>query len=247
MKFYLTSVANCLDQIESFRKLINSKTNLVILPISYHDDYINCSEDIINHFDRSPLNRESIYWHTVQPFINAGMNPDRVTIINPYRDPIEYVRHRLTQSNTIVYLPGGYPENIVKNMYRFGYYPIIKYCSVLVGESAGSMAPFADFFVYPDHDYKTYKRFKGLHLISKMTVIPHFERDDDRMVSACAKFQQYSSRTKIYCIEDGGYIVLENNKVTEKYKANVYRNRKKHNEKVKKVTEEAKKTLKSVR
>ena len=223
MKFYLTSVASCLAQIDSFKNLINQDTKVAILPFSYHENYIDCSEDIINHFDRDIFNQDSIFWDTARPFIDAGIEPNNITVINPYTDPIKLIRYKITRPNTIVYLPGGYPENIVSNMYRFGLYPTIRYCHVIVGESAGSMAPFENFFVYKDNDYKSYEKYKGLHLLSNATIIPHFKTDDKDIINACKRFNKYSPQTKIYCIEDGGYIVIDKGKIVEQHKAQIYK------------------------
>ena len=216
MKYYLTSVASCLDSIESFKSLINKDTRLVILPFSYHYDYINCAEDIWNHFDRNPLNTDSIYWSTVKPFIDAGIDSEKITVLNQFADTKEYMKFKLTRPNTIVYLPGGHPENIVENVLEYDLLKTLKQCEVIVGESAGSMAPFKEFFVYPDQDYPKYKRFKGLGLFKKrITVIPHFNLQNPGILESCHKFLKRRRRAKIYCIKDGGYIVIENNKITE--------------------------------
>ncbi len=216
MKYYLTSVASCLSSIESFKNLINKDTRLVVLPFSYHYDYINCAEDIWNHFDRDINNMDSIYWKTVKPFIDAGIDPDKITILNQFTDTIEYMKFKLTRPNTIVYLPGGYPENIVEYVLEYDLLKTLKQCEVIVGESAGSMAPFKEFFVYPDKDYPKYKRFKGLKLIKKkMTVIPHFDLQNKEILESCIEYLKHRRRTKICCIKDGGYIVLKDNKITE--------------------------------
>lgn len=215
MKLFLTSVVGCLDSIKSFREIINPQTRLVVLPFSYHKDYINCSDDIINHFDRCPANKDSIFWRTVRPFIDAGILPERITVINQFSDSIAYIKHKLAQPNTVIYLPGGYPENIVENIKKYDLLNAIKQCEVLVGESAGSMAPFAKFFVYRDQDYKRYKKYKGLGLIKNMTLIPHFRFDNDFILKACNKFNKRHRKTKIFCVMDGGYIVIDNGELID--------------------------------
>lgn len=225
MKLYLTSVASCLDSIDSFKNLINEHTRLVILPFSYHKDYINCADDVINHFDRDISNKNSIYWSTVKPFIDSGINTDKITIINQYVDTIEYIKYKLTRPNTIIYLPGGFPENIVENIYKYDLIKTIRQCEIIVGESAGSMAPFTDFFVYKDQDYPCYDRFKGLCLLSNATLIPHFDLKNKNILIACKKFSKYKPRTKIYCIADGGYLAIDNGKIIEYNKTYVYKKR----------------------
>jgi peptidase E len=216
MKYYLTSTRHCIENISSFKSLINRATKLIILPVNYHKDYLQCAEDVWNHFDRNPCNKESIFYETVRPFVDAGIDIDNIVVINLYTDNINYVKYKLLLPNTIIYLGGGYPENIVENVLKYDLLKTLKQCEVIVGESAGSMALFKEFFVYPDQDYPEYKRFKGLGLLKKrMTVIPHFDLQNHEILESCHKFFKRRHRAKIYCIKDGGYIVIENNKITE--------------------------------
>ena len=225
MKMYLTSVISCLDSIESFKKLIDSKTRLVVLPFSYHEDYINCAEDIINHFDRDVTNLESIYWKTVKPFIDAGIDSDKITIINQFTDSTAYIEYKISQPNTIVYLPGGYPEKIMANLYKYNLYKSIKKCGVLVGESAGAMVPFTEFFVYKDQDYPSYASYKGLRIVSNIALIPHFNPSNQDIADACVKFSRKYPKVKIHCVMDGGYVVYNNNKLVEEHGVFVFKRR----------------------
>lgn len=226
MKLFLTSISECLSSIESFKNLINEHTRLVILPISYDKRYINCAEDVYNHFDRCVHNPKSIYWKIARPFIDSGILSENICVINPYTDPMKYVKHRLTAPNTIVYLPGGFPENIVKNIKKFRLSSIIKQVPILVGESAGSMAPFSSFFVYKDQDYKRYKSYLGLSLIRKrMTFIPHYDISNKNIQKACLRYSKTHLFHDIYLVEDGGYILFdtESNKILEMNKAHKFK------------------------
>lgn len=227
MKLYLTSELKCLSEIESFKNLINRETKLVILPFSYHEDYISCCEDIWRRFNRSPFATNSIFWSTVKPFVDSGIDPDNITIINQYSDNIAYIKYKITRDNTIVYLPGGYPENIVKNMLKCDLANEIKKCQVIVGESAGSMAIFKEFFVYKDQDYSGYKSFKGLNIVNRMTVIPHAKITDPNIMEACTIFKRVRRRTNLYCIMDGGYITIENGAIVEAHKTYTFALKKK--------------------
>lgn len=224
MKLFLTSVKTCVENIPELKNLIKRDTKLIVLPFSYHKDYINCAEDIYNHFDRNPYNTESIFYETVRPFIDAGIDVDNIVIMNPYDTPTDYMIYKITRENTIVYLPGGFPENIVENIKKFKLSLAIHYAQVIVGESAGSMAPFASFFVYQDQDYKRYKSYKGLNIIKqKMTVIPHYTKDNKNIEKACRRFHRLNPRTNIYLIEDGGYIYMNEYRIFKMHKAYIWR------------------------
>mgnify|MGYP003290873491 CR=1 FL=1 len=222
MKMFLTSVRTCVENIPEFKELLNKDTKLVILPISYHKDYINSAEDVIKHFDRSPFNKESIFYETVRPFIDAGITEEQITVLNPWADTLAYMELRITNANTILYLPGGYPEIIAEHIKRFKLLRAIRQCKVIVGESAGSMVISRNYFVYKDQDYEQYKTFKGLGLKNNIAMIPHFKPLNKDILSACHKFSRKHPLTTIYCVEDGGYLIIENRRVVKAVKSCKY-------------------------
>ena len=218
MKMFLTSVRTCVESIPEFKALLNRSTKLVILPISYHKDYINSADDVIKHFDRNPFNKESIFYETVRPFIDAGIDEDNIVVLNPWVETPAYIEYKTVKDNTILYLPGGYPEIIAEHVKRFKLLRAIKGAKVIVGESAGSMVISKDFFVYPDQDYNEYKAYKGLGLKRNIAIIPHYEKLNKEIIKACDQFERKHPFTKIYCIKDGGYIIIDNRRIVKKFK-----------------------------
>ena len=222
MKLFLTSVRTCVENIPEFKRLINNQTKLIILPISYHKDYINSAEDVINHFDRDPFNKESIFYETVRPFIDAGIDEGNIVVLNPWADTLAYMEYRIMKEDSIIYLPGGYPEIIAEHIKRFKLLRAIRQCKVIVGESAGSMVISRNYFVYKDQDYEQYKTFKGLGLKNNIAMIPHFKPLNKDILSACHKFSRKHPLTTIYCVEDGGYLIIENRRVVKAVKSCKY-------------------------
>ena len=223
MQLFLTSVSSGVNSIDYLKENINTQTQLVVLPFANHFEYLSCGEDVYRHFDRDVLNKQSIYWQTVKSFIDIGINPDRIVIINRFKDPIKLIKHKLLSENTIVYLPGGFPENIVKILKEMRLTEVIKQCNIVVGESAGSMFWSKRFFVYPDNDYPKYKCFRGIKLIKNFVFIPHYNDEDiDQAVNvldATYKFKKFH-REKVYLVRDGGYVWYD----TEKRKIIEYKN-----------------------
>ena len=220
MQLFLTSVAEGVESIKYLKDNINSTTQLVVLPFANHFDYLNCAEDVYNHFDRDITNKESIFWRTVKPFINIGINPDRIVVINRFTDPIELIKYKLLADNTVVYLPGGFPENIVKILKELKLTKVIKQCKVVVGESAGSMFWSRKYFVYPDNDYKKYKCYKGISLIKDFVIIPHYNYSDKKIkrniLESTKRFKKFHWE-KVYLVKDGGWVWYdtENRKVVQ--------------------------------
>lgn len=209
MQLFLTSVAEGVESIQYLKDNINERTQLVVLPFAHDFDYINKPEDVYIHYDRNPFNEHSIYWRTVKPFINIGINPDRIVVVNIFADPIELIKQKLLADNTIVYLPGGFPENIVALLREFRLVETIKQCKIVVGESAGSMFWSKRFFVYPDNDYTRYRVFKGIKFIKDFVIIPHYNPWDMeqriKIIDSAKKFKRLR-REKVYLISDGGWV-----------------------------------------
>ena len=209
MQLFMTSVSSGVNSISYLKDNINNETKLVVLPFAHHFDYLSCGEDVYNHYDRDPLNKESIFWKTVRPFIDIGINPDRISIINHFDDPIGLIKYKLLADNTIVYLPGGFPENIVKILKDLKLVETIKRCKIVVGESAGSMFWSKRYFVYPDNDYPRYKCYRGIKFINNFVIIPHYNKDDKdiglKILNATSKFRRLH-REKVFLIQDGGWV-----------------------------------------
>jgi peptidase E len=209
MNLFLTSVSSGVESIDYLKDIINSNTQLVVLPFAHHFDYLSCKEDVYNHYDRNPFNKESIFWRTVRPFIDIGINPDRIVVINRFDTPINLIKQKLLADNTIVYLPGGFPENIVQILRELRLVEVIKQCKTVVGESAGSMFWSKKFFVYPDQDYPKYKCFRGIKMIKKITIVPHYNDQDINyavnILDATMKFKKFHRET-VYLIKDGGWV-----------------------------------------
>jgi peptidase E len=221
MQLFLTSVSHGVETIKYLKDNINSRTQLVVLPFAHHFDYLSCAEDVYNHYDRDINNKESIYWRTVKPFIDIGINPDRIVVVNRFADPIKLIEQRLLADNTVVYLPGGFPENIVYILKELKLTNIIKKCKIVVGESAGSMFWSNRYFVYPDNDYARYRCYKGIKMIKNFVVIPHYTDEPKqklKIINSTRKFKRRHRET-VYLIYDGGWVWYDSKtKMVKAYK-----------------------------
>ncbi len=207
MNLFLTSVADGIRTIDALKMLINGRTKLVILPFAHDFKWLASAEDVYEKYDRCHRNTQSIFWRTVKPFVDIGIDPRNIVVINHFADPVELIKHKLLADNTIVYLPGGRPENIMRILSRLKLVDTIKQCKTVVGESAGSMIWSKNYFVYPDADYKRYKKYRGLGVISNCVFIPHFQLAGDysHIAKAARRFSWFHKDT-IYLVEDGGWI-----------------------------------------
>lgn len=222
MNLFLTSVGESVRSIDSLKKLINGRTKLVVLPFAHEFDWLSCAEDVWEKYDRCPKAKNSIFYKTVKPFIDIGIDINNIVVINRFTDPVPLIKHKLLANNTIVFLPGGRPENIVKILYELDLVNTIKKCETIVGESAGSMIWSKHYFVYPDADYSKYRKFKGLGLIKDCVFIPHYVLygPKEHILKATRRFSIFNKDT-VYLTEDGGWVHYNTavNKVCERFKS----------------------------
>ncbi len=206
MNLFLTSVVDGIESINTLKEMINEQTKLVVLPFAHDFNWLSCAEDVYDKYDRDPHNVNSIFYKTVKSFVNIGIHYENIVVINHFADPIPLIKHKLLAPNTIVYLPGGRPENIITILNKLNLVETIKQCETVVGESAGSMIWSKHFFVYPDPDYRKYHCFKGLNLIKYCVYIPHFNMDNKKSIVNCAKRFHRFHKGAIYFVKDGGWI-----------------------------------------
>ena len=222
MNLFLTSTIDCVREIESLKQLINGRTKLIVLPFAHDFEWLASAEDIYEKYDRCPKAKNSIFHRTVKPFIDIGIDMRNIVVINHFADPIALIKQKLLADNTIVYLPGGRPENIMKILRRLNLIDTIKQCKIVVGESAGAMIWSKYFFVYPDADYPRYQKFKGLSLTKDCVIIPHFKISgyNKHVLRCCRRFSWFHKDT-IRLIEDGGWIHYDTikNKINERNRA----------------------------
>lgn len=207
MNLFLTSTADGVRTIPELKRLINGRTKLVILPFAHDFNWLSCAEDVWNKYDRCPNAENSIFWKTVRPFIDIGIDVRNIVVINHFTDPVSLIKQKLLADNTIVFLPGGRPENIMKVLKALTLTETIKRCNTVVGESAGSMIWSKYYFVYPDQDYKRYQKFKGLGITKDCVFIPHFKiREYNKHILRCCRRFSWIHKDTIRLVEDGGWI-----------------------------------------
>ena len=207
MDLFLTSVSESVKDIPALKKLINKNTKLIVLPFAHDFKWLASAEDVYKKYSRDYNSTESIFYKTVKPFTDIGIDLNNIIVINRFTDPIKLIKYKLLSDNTIVFLPGGRPENIMIILKELNLINTIKKCNVVVGESAGSMIWSKHYFVYPDPDYDRYRCFKGLGLIKNCVFIPHCTKDNYKhIIESARKFTKFHRREPIYLVDDGGWI-----------------------------------------
>ena len=224
MKLFLTSVGKSVEDIRPLKDLINERTKLVVLPFAHDFNWLSCAEDVWEKYDRCPKAKNSIFYKTVEPFINKGIDVNNIVVINRFTDSPALIKHKLLADNTIVYLPGGRPENIMKILRSLRLTSVIKQCKVIVGESAGAMIWSKHYFVYPDNDYPAYRHFRGLNVTRDCVIIPHFTLTDNKeILKSCRRFS-WLHKDKIRLVVDGGWVYYDTefNVIMKHYKSTRY-------------------------
>ena len=224
-KLYLTSVFNVIKDINELQP--NRSTKLIVFPLAHATEYLPTKEAVYYRYDRDIYNRDSIFWSICRPFIDKGIDPDNIYIVNHYTDPIALIKYKIMQPNTWIAFPGGRPELIkpIINKLDIKDY-LLATDNPIICESAGSMYWSHKFFVWKDGDYDKYKSYKGLGVIRNYTFVPHFKAGEQsiHVARAARRFHRMNPLKTIYLMPDNGYIIYDTNTndIIEKHNVLVY-------------------------
>lgn len=225
-KLYLTSVIDCISRIEDLAPDFNTK--LLVLPFAHNTNYLPDAESIYHRYDRDIYNTESIYYSIVRPFIDIGIDPDNIVIVNHYVDSPKLIKHKILAPNTYIYFPGGEPQLIPPILKKLGIIDALKETNnPIFGASAGSMFWSNKYFVWNDGiDYFRYQTFKGINVIKDFCIIPHYQffNPDEKVSKACRRFKLFNRKKTIYLMLDGGYMVYNTNtgRIEDRYNTLIY-------------------------
>ena len=225
-KLYLTSVISCIDKIPDLEP--DFKTKLIVFPFANATEYLPDAESIYRHYDRDKYNIDSIFYKTVRPFLNIGIDEDNIVIINHYMDTPELIKQKIMAPNSYLFFPGGFPELILPIIKKLGILDaLLETDNPIFGESAGTMFLSDKYFVWKDNkDYNKYQTFKGAGIIKDFCIIPHFNfvHPDKEISRACRRFKFFNKRKDIYLMLDGGYLIFntKTGKIEDRYNTLIY-------------------------
>lgn len=201
---------NNFDEDWCYRKvkqIIHPSYKVLIIPFSYHEDWLYDSKTWHNAFDKNGTHYEDI----VKPFKRYEINEDNIQWVNQFEDSIDLIKQKI-QSSDILFFTGGYPDKMYE---RFIDYDLVEtlesFDGIVIGMSAGAMVQIDEYHISPDQDYDEYMYCKGLNMINHFSICVHFNNSELENINILRAIRE--KHKPIYSITDKGAVLVIGNNI----------------------------------
>ena len=193
---------------DTFKEIIKPYHKVLIIPLSYHEEWLNNKQDWYNTFNRFT---GTLYIDIVSPFLSFGIVEENINWINQFEDSKDVMCSKILDSE-IIFFTGGYPDKMMERFIHYGLVEVLEnYQGIMMGSSAGAMVQIGDYHISKDNDYDEFSYNKGLNIIKDFDIEVHYEDSfiQNESIARCIK-----ERNKpVYSIENEGAILVMNNNV----------------------------------
>jgi len=194
---------------ESLRNIIKSNHKVLIIPFSFHDEWMQNDNEWQNAYNST---NGTYYKDILSPFLTYGIPKENISWLNYFKDTKESAKHKITSSD-IIFFTGGLPDQTMYRLEKFNLIDVIEnYTGIIIGSSAGAMVQLSEYHITPDKDYDTFSYNAGLNLIDDFYIEVHYKETDIQKNSIQKVL--YDRFKKVYAITDTGGILIHNNKIT---------------------------------
>ena len=130
-----------------------------------------------------------------------------------YYDDNKETRLKKIKEATILFFPGGAPDEMMTRIHAHGLKEVIQsFKGHTIGSSAGAMIHFNTYHIYKDNEYKKFQFCEGLGFIQGFDVCVHYKR----------KIQQHKALKKVrrtkhidmYVLPDDSAIIVDEGQIT---------------------------------
>ena len=193
---------------KKLRKIIKKNHRVLIIPFSYHEDYINTPEEFNKHFSKGCEEIEEI----INEFNVYGIKRKNIKILNFYKETPNSIKNKFNHSD-IIFLTGGYPDRFLYRIDTLGIRDyLVNFKGIVMGTSAGAMIQLDEYHVTPE-DYETdYEYHDGLGLISGFDIEVHFEEDFLHLSGLITDLKLHNKL--IYAMPNHGGLIVDGDKLT---------------------------------
>lgn len=164
---------------DALSEILDPRMKVLIIPFSYHEDWITCEADFDAHYRKGCEEYEDI----AKEFMNYGIARRNIQVLHYYKDSPRKCKNKIYHAD-VLFLTGGYPD---KFLYRIDQKhirkAIQKFRGVIMGTSAGAMIQFDRYHVTPEEEGQDYEYHEGLGLISGFDIEVHYEDSFEHLSS----------------------------------------------------------------
>ena len=193
----------------AFRKLrhfIKRRHNVLIIPLAYHEDFVDNGEEFAAHFVKGQPEIDCI----VDAFAKFKIPSKQIKVLNYYSDTPETIAIKFKRAD-ILFFPGGYPDKAMYRIDKYNLRELIKsFDGIVMGASAGAMIQFDHFHVTPEEEGQIFGYCDGLGLLSGFDIEVHYR---ERIEQVDGVLTDLTKRGLPICImHDNSGLIVKNGK-----------------------------------
>ena len=190
------------------KNIIKRRHNVLIIPFSYHEDYVRSENDFKKHFSKTSPEMRGI----VNEFEKYGIISKNIRILNYYNDTQKTVENKFKRAD-ILFFPGGYPEQLLERIDNMNIREKIQdFKGIVMGTSAGAMVQFDKFHITPENIEDEYEYCEnGLGLLSGFDIEVHYEEDFLHLSGMITALKE--NGTTIYAMPNEGGVIVKNGRI----------------------------------
>ena len=186
------------------REIISPKMKVLIIPFSFHEEWIQNEKDFYKHYGYSGDEFKDI----VKEFYPYHIRFRNIRVLNCFRDSHEDALRKIHQAD-ILFFTGGYPAKLMYRLSKMGIIDAIReFPGIVMGTSAGAMVQFDRYHVTPEEEGEDYEYHYGVGRLSGFDIEVHYEESFPQL--SCMLIALKEAGVPIYAMpNDSGLICDE--------------------------------------
>ena len=190
------------------KKYIDKSKKVLIVPFSFHEDYISTIEDWNKEFGHE---KGEGYFNLTTPFFKYGIPKKNIKFLNYFLDNRDTAKNKIANTD-IIYFQGGYPYKLMERLKEFNIIDDIKnFKGIIMGASAGALVQFKEYHLTPESDIENYGFYEGLGFIDDFEIEVHYLNTPEQRNSMRRYFSD--RKKKIYALGNEGAIVIDSGNI----------------------------------
>ena len=186
---------------EVLEPIIKKGYKVLMIPFSHHEEWVGSPGEWEAEFGIEGR----MYDELIAPFLSYGIKEEDILWLKEFEDNRDSAMEKIQKSD-IIYMPGGYPERIMRRARAFGIVEALReYKGIFMGSSAGAMVQLKEYHMTPDRDYGEFEFYEGLGRIEDFEIEVHYWNTYTQRKSMRKYFEE--RKKKIYAIGDNGGIL----------------------------------------
>lgn len=188
---------------DALKDIIQPYMRVLIIPLSFHEDYIKDAHDFDEHF----LPGKDQYEDIAKEFRQYGIDDDHIEVLHYFKDSKLEMRNKFVQAH-ILFLTGGYPDRYLYRIDELQIRPyIVDFKGIVMGTSAGAMIQFDQYHVTPEEEGQDYEYHNGLGLLSGFDIEVHYEDTFNHLAGLITDLKLHSK--PIFALPNTGGMIVD--------------------------------------